>query len=121
MAGILRVIYLLFTQGHYASGAGRLVRADLCDQATRLARRLAPLMPDKPEAAGLLAMMLLTDARREARTDSGGAVVPLRYQDRGKWDRAKIAEGTALLDAALRSGQPAPIPAARRDCRLPFG
>ncbi len=108
LAGVLRVIYLVFTQGHMPRSGSDLVRADLCDQATRLARGLATLLPGEPEVAGLLALLLLTDARREARTDSGGAVVPLRYQDRGKWDRAKIAEGTALLDAALRSGRPGP-------------
>jgi RNA polymerase sigma-70 factor (ECF subfamily) len=108
LAAVLRVIYLVFTQGHMPRTGQDLVRADLCEQAIRLARGLAALLPGEPEATGLLALLLLTDARRDARTDEAGGVVLLADQDRGKWDGAKIAEGTALLEAALRAGRPGP-------------
>jgi RNA polymerase sigma-70 factor, ECF subfamily len=105
---VLAVIYLIFTEGHTASSGDRLVRADLCAEAVRLGRILAGLMPDEPEAMGLLALMLLTDARRAARTGPGGALVRLADQDRGRWDRALIAEGHAIVRACLRRDRPGP-------------
>ncbi|MFL6075885.1 MAG: RNA polymerase sigma factor [Mycobacteriales bacterium] len=107
LAAVLRVVYLVFTQGHMASGA-ELVRGDLCAQAVRLARALAGLLPDEPEVAGLLALLLLTDARRDARVDGAGELVLLEDQDRSRWDRAMIAEGEALVERALRAGRPGP-------------
>ena len=103
---VLRVVYLVFTQGHMAARGEALVRGELCDQAIRLARALAALRPDEPEVIGLLALLLLTDARRPARTDEAGELILLADQDRGKWDRAMIAEGEALLERALRAGRP---------------
>ena len=108
LAVVLRVIYLVFTQGHMPRTGPDLVRGDLCDEAIRLARGLMALLPDEPEVTGLLALLLLTDARRDARTDDSGGVVPLEDQDRGRWDRTKIHEGTALLEASLRAGRPGP-------------
>lgn len=108
LAAVMRVIYLVFTQGHTPRTGPDLVRADLCEEAVRLARGLAALLPGEPEVAGLLALLLLTDARRDARADSSGAIVLLADQDRGKWDHAKIAEGTRLLEGALRGGRPGP-------------
>ena len=108
LAAVLRVVYLVFTEGHTASGGERLVREDLCDTAIRLARALAGLLPDEPEVAGLLALLLLTDARRAARTDARGDLVVLEEQDRRRWDPALIAEGDALLAEALRQGRPGP-------------
>jgi RNA polymerase sigma-70 factor, ECF subfamily len=108
LAAVLRVIYLVFTQGHRAASGGTLVRGDLCDQAIRLARALAGLLPDEPEVTGLLALLLLTDARRGTRIGPDGELVPLAEQDRDRWDRAMIAEGEALADAALRLGRPGP-------------
>jgi RNA polymerase sigma-70 factor (ECF subfamily) len=105
---VLRVVYLVFTQGHMAAGGQELVKGGLCDQAVRLARALAALMPQEPEAAGLLALLLLTDARRGARSRDTGDIILLEDQDRGRWDRAKIAEGEALLEQALRAGLPGP-------------
>ena len=106
-AAVLAVLYLLFNEGYAATAGADLVRVGLCDEAIRLARVLADLMPDVPEVLGLLALMLLHDARREARVD-GGDLVPLDEQDRGRWDRDAIAEGVARLDAALRRGEPGP-------------
>ena len=108
LGAVLRVVYLVFTQGHLAQAGPDLVRGTLCEQAIRLARALATLMPDEPEVAGLLALLLLTDARRAARTGAAGELVPLGDQDRGRWDAAKIAEGTALLERALKAGRPGP-------------
>ncbi len=108
LAAVLRVVYLVFTQGHMAPAGPDLVRGTLCGRAIRLARALATLMPDEPEVAGLLALLLLTDARREARTSDTGELVLLGDQDRGRWDAAKIAEGTAILERALRLGRPGP-------------
>jgi RNA polymerase sigma-70 factor (ECF subfamily) len=108
LAAALRVIYLVYTQGHMAAAGPDLVRGALCEQAIRLARALAALIPDEPEAAGLLALLLITDARRAARISDTGALVPLGDQDRARWDTAKIAEGTALLERALTAGRPGP-------------
>ena len=100
--GVLRVLYLIFNEGYGATSGDRLVRRELCAEAIRLARVLVSLMPDEPEALGLLALMLLHDARREARTGPGGEMILLEDQDRGRWDRAKVDEGRELLDRALR-------------------
>jgi RNA polymerase sigma-70 factor (ECF subfamily) len=108
LAAVLRVVYLVYTQGHLPASGTELVRGDLCDQAIRLARALAALLPREPEAAGLLAFLLLTDARRDARADDTGNLVPLAGQDRSRWDRARICEGERLLEAALRAGRPGP-------------
>jgi RNA polymerase sigma-70 factor, ECF subfamily len=105
---VLGVLYLLFNEGYAATAGADLVRQSLCAEAVRLARTLATLMPDEPEAVGLLALLLLHDARRAARTDAAGDLVPLEEQDRSRWDRDTIDEGVALLDAALRRRQPGP-------------
>ena len=102
--GVLAVLYLLYREG-YASSTDELVRPDVSGEAIRLARALVVLMPDEPEAVGLLALMLLQDARRAARLDADGELVLLADQDRALWDRDMIAEGTALLEAALRRGR----------------
>jgi RNA polymerase sigma-70 factor, ECF subfamily len=108
LAGVLRVVYLVFTGGHRAAVGDVLVRPELCDEAIRLARALAALLPDEPEVAGLLALLLLVDARRAARLTASGGVVQLEDQDGGVWDRAKIEEGAALVERALRVGRPGP-------------
>jgi RNA polymerase sigma factor (sigma-70 family) len=98
LAGVLRVVYLIYTEGHGS------VRGDVCAEAIRLARLLARLMPDEAEVLGLLALLLVTDARRAARLDADGVLVALEDQDRGLWDRAAVAEGVAALERALRMG-----------------
>jgi RNA polymerase sigma-70 factor, ECF subfamily len=108
LAAVLAVIYLIFNEGYTASSGDQLARGDLCAEAIRLGRLLAQLMPDEPEAAGLLALMLLTESRRAARTGPGGALVTLADQDRTRWDSALIAEGQALVRHCLRRGQPGP-------------
>ena len=108
LAGVLRVVYLVFTEGHKATTGPALVRGELCDQAIRLARALAHLIPGEPEVTGLLALLLLTDARRKARVGPAGELVLLEDQDRRLWDQAMIAEGEALVERALRSGRPGP-------------
>ena len=102
--GVLAVLYLLYREG-YAASAGDLVRPDVSGEAIRLARALVTLMPDEPEAVGLLALMLLQDARRDARLDAGGELVLLADQDRTRWDRDMVEEGVALLEGALRRGR----------------
>jgi predicted RNA polymerase sigma factor len=101
LAPVLRVIYLVFNEGYASSSGPDLHRTDLSTEAVRLGRLLRALLPDEPEVAGLLALMLLTEARRPARTTAGGALVPLADQDRTLWDRTLIVEGTALAGAAL--------------------
>ena len=108
LGGVLRVVYLVFTAGHKPSAGDALVRGDLCDQAIRLARALAALVPGEAEVTGLLALLLLTDARRGARVSPAGDLVLLADQDRSRWDQAKIAEGAALLTQALRDRRPGP-------------
>jgi RNA polymerase sigma-70 factor, ECF subfamily len=108
LAGVLRVIYLVFTEGHTATRGETPVRGDLCEEAIRLARRLALLMPDEAEALGLLAVLLLTDARRPARVDAAGDLVALEHQDRSRWDARRIADGRATLDRALKLRRPGP-------------
>ena len=106
--GVLAVLYLLFNEGYAASAGDDLIRASLCDEAIRLARALCQLMPDEPEAAGLLALMLLQHARRAARVDAAGDLVTLEDQDRERWDREQIAEATERLEAAMSRGSAGP-------------
>lgn len=104
---VLKVIYLIFNEGCHPS-SGVLSRADLVVEAVRLGRILAGLLPDHAEVSGLLALMLLTDSRRLARTDEAGDFVSLEAQNRARWDRAKIAEGAGLVERALTAGPPGP-------------
>jgi RNA polymerase sigma-70 factor, ECF subfamily len=106
--GVLGVVYLLFNEGYAATSGADLLRQDLCAEALRLARVLARLMPDEPEVLGLLALLLLHDARRETRVDEAGELVTLEDQDRGSWDREEIAEGAGLVETALRRRRPGP-------------
>jgi RNA polymerase sigma-70 factor (ECF subfamily) len=107
-AAVLGVLYLMFNEGYSASAGPDLLRPDLAAEALRLARVLARLMPDEPEALGLLALMLLQHARRATRVDAGGVLVPLEQQDRTRWDTAAITEGTRILETALRRRRPGP-------------
>ena len=104
--GVLATIYLLFNEGYAATGGERLVRGDLCREAIRLGRLLVALLPGRAEAIGLLALMLLHDARREARVGADGELVRLADQDRARWDRRQLAEGLAATEEALRRGRP---------------
>jgi RNA polymerase sigma-70 factor (ECF subfamily) len=104
--GVLAVLYLLFNEGYAATSGTERLRAELCAEALRLARLLGRLMPDEPEVLGLLALLLLHDARRATRTDAAGVPVGLEDQDRTAWDRSAIDEGAALLETALRRGRP---------------
>ncbi|WP_349426133.1 DUF6596 domain-containing protein [Microbacterium sp. LWS13-1.2] len=107
LAGVLTVLFLIFNEGYLASGPDSApVREDLTGEAIRLARLLHQLLPDDGEATGMLALMLLTDARRPARVSSAGELMPLGEQDRGQWDAESIAEGHALVRARLASGMP---------------
>jgi len=106
LVGVLGVVYLLFNEGYSAAAGPDLVRHDLCEEAIRLARVLAALMPDDPEVLGLTALLLLQHSRQAARLDADGDPVPLEDQDRAAWNRDEIAEGLALLDAALRRREP---------------
>ncbi len=105
LASVLHVLYLLFNEGYASSSGPDLARSDLSGEAIRLARALHASLPGDGEVTGLLALMLLTDARRPARTGPGGELIPLAEQQRGRWDRALITEGTSLITGALRQGQ----------------
>jgi RNA polymerase sigma-70 factor (ECF subfamily) len=101
--GVLAVLYLMFNEGYAASSGAGLIKVDLCVEAIRLAGLLNSLMPDEPETAGLLALMLLQHSRREARTDTAGDVIRLEEQDRSRWNRAEIDRANAILKAAVRT------------------
>jgi RNA polymerase sigma-70 factor, ECF subfamily len=105
---VLTVLYLVFNEGYTASAGQDLLRAELCTEAIRLARLLAELMPDEPEVRGLLALLLLTGARGQARTGPDGSLILLADQDRSRWDPAMIAEGQDLVRACLRRNRPGP-------------
>lgn len=108
LAAVLAVLYLIFNEGHTASGGDRLIRVELCAEAVRLARQLDELLPDEPEIMGLLALMLLVEARRPARTDADGALVLLADQDRRLWRRDLIDEAQAIVRRCLRRDEPGP-------------
>jgi predicted RNA polymerase sigma factor len=104
LASVLHVLYLIFNEGYVSASGQQLVRVELAREAIRLARALRRLRSEDPEVAGLLALMLLTDARRDARTGPLGELIPLAEQDRSRWDQAAIAEGTQLITATLAKG-----------------
>jgi RNA polymerase sigma-70 factor (ECF subfamily) len=106
---VLKVVYLVFTEGHYPREDAVVVRDDLCAQALRLGRELHRLLPDDPEVTGLLALMVLTSARAPARSDATGVLVPLAQQDRSLWLRDSIRAGSELLSEALAAGRPGPF------------
>ncbi len=108
LRGVMAVVYLIFNEGYTAGEGDRLAREELTSEAVRLGRLLAELMPDEPEVAGLLALMLLIEARDAKRTAADGRLVPLAEQDRSAWDRDLIAEGHALVRRCLRRGEPGP-------------
>jgi RNA polymerase sigma-70 factor (ECF subfamily) len=108
LASVLSVVYFVFNEGYEASSGRTLTRGDLCEEAIRLGQLLVDLAPDEPEGAGLLALMLLHDSRRAARTGADGEMITLEHQDRDLWDREKIAAGENLLQTALRARRPGP-------------
>ena len=108
LRSVLAVVYLIFNEGYAASSGDRLVRDDLCREAIRLGRLLLELLPDEPEVIGLLALMLLIDARRATRSDPSGVLVSLKDQSRERWNRAFIEEGQALVRECLRRNEPGP-------------
>jgi RNA polymerase sigma factor (sigma-70 family) len=108
LASVLHVLYLIFSEGYTSSDGPALLRSDLANEAIRLTRAVHRLLPDATEVAGLLALMLLTDARRDARTGPAGELIPLPEQDRSSWDHAQIAEGVALISATLPRGAVGP-------------
>jgi RNA polymerase sigma-70 factor (ECF subfamily) len=108
LRAVLAVVYLIFNEGYAATSGQRLIREDLCAEAIRLGRVLLELMPDEGEVMGLLALMLLLDARRATRAGADGELVPLADQDRGRWDRNRIAEGQSIVRRCLRRNQPGP-------------
>jgi RNA polymerase sigma-70 factor (ECF subfamily) len=108
LRSVLAVLYLIFNEGHVATSGDALVRADLCGEAIRLTRLLVELMPDEGEAQGLLALLLLTEARRPARAAADGSLIRLPDQDRSLWDRQLIEEGHALVRTCLRRNMPGP-------------
>ena len=116
---VLHVLYLIFNEGYTASSGSELHRADLAHEAIRLARMVHAQLPEDGEVTGLLALMLLTHARREARTTAAGDLVPLDEQDRTAWDRALIDEGMELVKASLAGPALGPVPAAGRHRRHP--
>jgi len=105
LRNVLHVLYLVFNEGYVSSGGSELDAPELADEAIRLARLVHGQLPEDAEAAGLLALMLLIDARRPARVDASGDPIPLADQDRSRWDRARIAEGVTILDAAIATGR----------------
>jgi len=108
LASVLAVIYFVFNEGYAASAGDELVRPDLCNEAVRLGWVLRELMPSQPEVAGLLALMLFLESRRDTRTNAGGLLVPLEEQHRADWNRALITEATTLLDGAMSQRRPGP-------------
>jgi len=108
LGSVLTVVYLIFNEGYTASSGDRLIRDDLCAEAIRLGQLLAQLLPDEPEVMGLLALMLLVDSRRLARTGADGELVLLADQDRGLWDRERITQGHEIVRQCLRRNQPGP-------------
>jgi RNA polymerase sigma factor (sigma-70 family) len=108
LTAVLRVLYLMFSEGYVSSQGALLARVDLAAEAIRLTRAVHERLPDEPEVAGLLALLLLTEARREARTGANGELIPLADQDRARWDRRAIDEGAALVQAALSRGAVGP-------------
>ena len=108
LASVLHVLYLIFNEGYLAGSGDELARTDLSHEAIRLTRIVRLALPDDPEVAGLLALMLLTEARRPARVGAGGELIPLTEQDRAGWDRALIAEGDALISEAWRKAAVGP-------------
>ena len=109
LRAVLATVYLIYTEGHTATTGDNLNRVELSREAIRLGRVLTELMPDEPEAVGLLALMLLTEARQPARTAPDGSMIRLADQDRARWDRTLIAEGHDLVRACLRRDQPGPF------------
>jgi len=108
LKSVLAVVYLIFNEGYTASSGTQLVRDELCAEAIRLGRGLVELMPNEPEVWGLLALMLLVDSRRLARTSADGSLIPLSEQDRARWDRRSIAEGQAIVRRCLSRNEPGP-------------